>query len=133
MLLEVAVKQVILAGELLKPRAGIDAVHVPYKGSGPALADLLGGRVAFMFANIPSAMPHVSAGKLRALGVTSAKRSKRLPELLTIAESGLEGYESIQWYGVLSPGKTPEKIVSRLNAGIVKVLQTPQVEALLTK
>jgi len=122
-----------LAGELLKVNARIDVVHVPYKGSGPALADLLGGRVSFMFANIPSAMPQVAAGKLRALAVTSAKRSKLVPQFPTMAESGLPGYESVQWYGVLAPAKTPASIVSRLNAEIVKAVRAAPMQAQLAK
>ena len=122
-----------LAGELFKLSARIDIVHVPYKGSGPALIDLVGGRISFMFANIPSAMPQVSAGKLRVLAVTSAARSKLVPQLPTMSESGLPGYDSVQWYGVLSPAKTPDRIVSRLNAEIVKALRTTELHEQLTK
>lgn len=122
-----------LAGELFKVSAGIDLLHVPYKGSGPAVVDLVGGRITMMFANIPSSMPQVKAGKLRALAVTSAKRSRLVPDLPTIAESGLPGYETIQWYGVLAPAGTPHEIIGRINADIVKILGNPEMQALLTK
>lgn len=122
-----------LAGELFKVSAGIDLLHVPYKGSGPAVVDLVGGRITMMFANIPSSMPQVKSGKLRALAVTSAKRSRLVPDLPTIAESGLPGYETIQWYGVLAPAGTPHEIIGRINADIVKILGNPEMQALLTK
>jgi len=122
-----------LAGELFKLGAGIDVVHVPYKGTGPALADLLGGRVSFMFANIPSVMPQAASGKLRVIAVTSAKRSKLVPLLPTMSESGLPGYDSVQWYGVLSPAKTPPAVVTRWNEEIVKAMRTPDLQEQLTK
>lgn len=122
-----------LAGELFKLNAKVDVLHVPYKGSGPAVADLLAGRVSFMFANIPSVMPHANAGKLRVLAVTSARRSRLLPQLPTMAESGLPGYESVQWYGVLGPAAMPRHVVTRLNTDIVNALKAPDVQDALEK
>jgi len=118
-----------LAMELLKTNAGIDVVHVPYKGGGQAMNDLLGGQVSLLFTSLYSAQPQVKAGKLRALGVASAKRTSFAPDLPTIAESGLPGYEVIAWYGVMVPGKTPPATVARLHAEIAKGLKTPDSEA----
>lgn len=114
-----------LAMELLKTNASIDVVHVPYKGGGQAMNDLLGGQVSLLFTSLYSAQPQVKAGKLRALGVASAKRTPFAPELPTIAESGLPGYEVIAWYGVMLPAQTPPAIVTRLHAEIAKGLKTP--------
>jgi tripartite-type tricarboxylate transporter receptor subunit TctC len=116
-----------LAGEMFKQMTGADIVHVPYKGSAPALTDLLGGQVALMFDNMPSALPHVKAGKLRALGVTSARRSQAVPDIPTIAESGVAGYEVDSWFGILAPAGTPKEVVGKLNAEIVRILQMPDV------
>jgi len=113
-----------LAGEMLKSIAGIDMVHVPYKGGGPALVALLSGQVQLMFATLPAAMPHVKSGKLRPVAVTTSHRSQALPELPTIAESGVPGYEAATWYGLLAPAGTPKAIVDRLHAEIVKILAT---------
>jgi tripartite-type tricarboxylate transporter receptor subunit TctC len=104
-----------LVGELFKSMAGVDMVHVPYKGSAPALTDLMGGSVALMFDTIPSAVSHVKSGKLRALGVTGAKRSPVMPEVPTIAESGLPGYEVTSWYGLIGPAEMPPNVITRLN------------------
>ena len=103
---------------------GTDIVHVPYKGSGPAVIDMISGQVPsmIMFDNLPSSLPQIKAGKLMALGVTSAKRSPILPELPTIAEVGLPGYEATPWFGVLAPAGTPEEIIDRLNSEIVAIL-----------
>jgi tripartite-type tricarboxylate transporter receptor subunit TctC len=109
-----------LVGELFKLMAGVDMVHVPYKGSAPALTDLMGGSVALMFDTIPSAIAHVKSGKLRALGVTGAKRSPLMPEVPTIAESGLPGYEVTSWYGLIGPAGIPQAVLARLNAEAVK-------------
>ena len=116
-----------LTGELFKSMAGLDVVHVPYKGGGAAVADLIGGHVAFSFASMPSAMPHVRAGRLRALAVAPAQRVSTAPELPTVAESGLPGFSSEDWQGVLAPAKTPQDIVMRLNGEIHKVLGAPEV------
>ena len=114
-----------LAMELLKTNAGIDVVHVPYKGGGQAMNDLLGGQVSLLFTSLYSAQPQVKAGKLRALGVASAKRTPFAPEVPTIAESGLPGYSVIAWYGVMVPAQTPPATVARLHAEIAKGLKTP--------
>jgi tripartite-type tricarboxylate transporter receptor subunit TctC len=116
-----------LSGELFKSMAGVDMLHVPYKGSGPAVADLVGGQVNLMFDNMPSSLPHVKSGRLRAIAVTSAKRSPAAPDLPTIAESGVPGYEAVAWFGVLAPAGTPPAIVKKLNAEIIKVLKSPDV------
>ena len=110
-----------LAGELLDSIAGVKMVHIPYKGGGPALTDLLGGQMQLMFATMPAAMPHVRSGKLRAVAVTSVKRSQAMPELPTIGET-LKGYEASTWYGVLAPARTPRPIVTKLHGEIVKIL-----------
>lgn len=116
-----------LSMELFKTMAGINVVHIPYKGSSPALVDLLGGQVSLMFDNMPSSLPHVKAGKLRALAVSTLKRSPAMPQLPTVAESGLPGFEVSVWFGVLAPAGTPREIVNKLNGAIVKSLQNPDV------
>jgi tripartite-type tricarboxylate transporter receptor subunit TctC len=122
-----------LSGELFKLAAGIEMVHVPYKGGGPAMTDLLGGRVD-MYAAVPStALPHVQAGKLRALAVTGPKRLATMPEVPTVAESGYPGFEAVNWYCFVAPGKTPKDIIDFWNREIVKVLNDPQVKAELSK
>ncbi|MGE8569338.1 MAG: Bug family tripartite tricarboxylate transporter substrate binding protein [Achromobacter sp.] len=114
-----------LAGELFNAMAGIRIQHVPYRGSAPAMQDLLGGQVQVMFADGPSAVPHLSGGKVRALGVGNPTRSSMLPNVPTIAESGLPGYEAYSWSGVMAPKGTPPDIVKRMNADMVKVLSDP--------
>jgi tripartite-type tricarboxylate transporter receptor subunit TctC len=116
-----------LSGELFKSMAGVDMMHVPYKGSGPAVTDLVGGQVNMMFDNMPSSLPHVKAGRLKALAVTSAKRSPAMPNLPTIAESGVPGYEATAWFGLLAPAGTPPAVVKKLNTELVKVLKSPDV------
>ena len=116
-----------LAGELFNLMAGIKMVHVPYKGAAPALADLLGGQVQIMFSTMPPALPHVRDGKLRALAVTSAKRSPAAPELPTVDETALPGFEANTWHGVVVPAGTPGAIVARLNREIVAILHLPDV------
>ncbi len=111
-----------LAGELFRILAGADIVHVPYKGAGPAMVDVLSGQVQLYFATMPAAMPHVKSGKLAPVAVTSAKRSPALPELPTIAESGVAGYEASTWYGLLAPAHTPGAAIARLHEGVVQVL-----------
>ena len=121
-----------LAGELLKTTAGIDLIHIPYKGAAPAVADLLGGQVNTAFVSLPAALPHVKAGKLVGLGITSPVRSAVAPELPRFAEAGLGGYALENWYGALAPAGTPREIVNKLNAEIVKALQMPDVKERLT-
>ncbi len=109
-----------LTGELFKSMTGIDLQHVPYKGSAPAMTDLLGGQVTMMFETIPAAIAQIRSGKLRALGVTGAKRSPLFPEVPTIAESGLPGFEVQSWYGLVAPAGTPREVVAKLNAESVR-------------
>jgi tripartite-type tricarboxylate transporter receptor subunit TctC len=118
-----------LSGELFKRLAGVEMVHVPYRGSGPALTDLLSGQVDVMFDNMPSCIEHVRAGSLRAIAVTSAKRSPALPETPTIAESGLPDFEATSWFAVFAPAKTPRPIVEKLNTEIRKAIDTPELRA----
>src|SRR5467141_3678641 len=120
-----------LAGELFRILAGADIVHVPYKGAGPAMVDVLSGQVQLYFATMPAAMPHVKSGKLVPVAVTSARRSQALPDLPTIAESGVPGYEASTWYGVLAPAHTPSAVVARLHGNIVKVLADAALHARL--
>jgi tripartite-type tricarboxylate transporter receptor subunit TctC len=123
-----------LALELFKQRAGIDAVHVPYKGGGPALSEVLAGQVQALFSLALAATAQIKAGRVRALAITSGKRSPVAPELPTVAEQGFPGFEVIGWFGWLAPAKTPKDIVARLNAEIVKALNLPEVrERLLSQ
>ena len=116
-----------LAGELLKSIAKVDMLHVPYKGGGAALADLLGGQVQLMFATTPAAMPQVKAGRLRAIAVTTKARSQALPDLPTMIESGVPNYEAATWYGLLAPAATPRAVVDRMHVETVKILATPDM------
>ena len=116
-----------LAGEMLKSAAGIDIIHVPYKGSGPAIQDLMGGQVAMMFDTTVVAAPQIKGGKVRPLGVTSAKRVKGFENIPTMAEAGLPGYEVTSWQGIFAPAATPPAVVARLNSEIVKILNMPDV------
>ncbi len=116
-----------LAAELFDTMAGIKMTHVPYKGSAPALTDVMGGQVSLFFDTMLSAMPHVRSGKLKALAVTSAARSPAAPELPTVAESGLPGYEAIAWNGLVAPASTPKEVVARLNAELKKALELPEI------
>jgi tripartite-type tricarboxylate transporter receptor subunit TctC len=122
-----------LAGEMLKMRAGIDLVHVPYKGAAPALTDLLGGQVQVMVDNLVTALPHVNSGKLRALAVTTAQRAAELPAVPTVAESGYPGFEVVVWVGLLTSSKVPAPIVERLHAEIAQVLAMPEVRRRLAE
>jgi len=122
-----------LSGELLKTMAGINMLHVPYKGTTPALTGLLSGEVSAMFFTVVGIQPHAKSGKARALAVTTPKRSSLMPELPTMAEAGLPGFEVTSWFGLLAPANTPAAIVSRLNAESVKVLALPEVTGALKK
>lgn len=117
-----------LSGELFKMLAQVDMVHVPYKGSAPAVADLLGNQITMIFDNLPSSLPHVKAGKLKALGVTSSARVAQLPDVPTLAEAGVPGYEVMSWFGLWAPAKTPKPIVDKLNQAIVEILNTPELQ-----
>jgi tripartite-type tricarboxylate transporter receptor subunit TctC len=118
-----------LAGEVFTSLAKIDMLHVPYKGSGPAVSDLLGGQVNYMFDSITSARPHIESGKLRALGVTTAKRSSTLPNVPTLAEAGVPGYEVSPWFAVFMPAATPKPVIARLNAALLDAMKQPDVRA----
>jgi tripartite-type tricarboxylate transporter receptor subunit TctC len=120
-----------LAAELFKIMTKTDIVHVPYKGGAPAMIDLIAGQVQLVFSSAPTAVPQVKAGKIRAVAVTTLKRSAVLPELPTLAESGLPGYEADNWYGVVTTARTPRVIVDYLNAEIVRALLAPDVKQLL--
>ena len=115
-----------LSGELFKHLTGVDMLHIPYKGSAPAVADLIGGQVHMMFDNIPSSLPHIRAGRLRALAVTGARREAELPDVPTVAEAGVEGYESGGWFGLAAPAATPKEIIVRLNEAATKGIQSPE-------
>jgi tripartite-type tricarboxylate transporter receptor subunit TctC len=117
-----------LAGELLKTMAGIDIVHVPYKGTGPAIADLVGGQVTMMFSDALAAVPQIKAGKLRGLAVSSPRRFAFAPDLPTVAEAGVPGFSAVGWTGLLAPAGTPRAVVQKLNAEIVRVLPLPEVK-----
>jgi tripartite-type tricarboxylate transporter receptor subunit TctC len=117
-----------LATLMLVQMTGIDIVHVPYKGLGPALTDLMGGRVQFIISTLASALPLVKGGKLRPLAITTARRSAFFPELPTMSEAGVAGYEVSTWYGLLVPGRTPAAIIGQLNGAAVRVLQSPALK-----
>jgi tripartite-type tricarboxylate transporter receptor subunit TctC len=116
-----------LAGELFKQRAGVDLTHVPYKGGGPAMPDILAGRITSYWATPATALPHIQAGKLRPLGTTGLKRSPTLPDVPTIAEQGLAGFEATNWYAFVGPGKMPPELCERWNRELVKVLGDPAI------
>ena len=122
-----------LSGELFQKEAGIDMLHVPYKGTGEAVTDLLAGRIDIMFAPPQTVEPMVEAGKLKALATTGKTRSPLFPELATVDESGLPGYEAVGWFGLLAPAHTPDDIVNKLNAVTVEILQSAAVRERLTK
>ena len=120
-----------MSGELLKSMAQVDIVHVPYKGGGPMLIDLMGGQIPVGFDNLPSSINHIRAGKIRALAVTTAKRWPGAPEIPTMAEAGVPGYESSAWFGLLAPANTPKPIVELLQRHVAAILRQPEVEKLL--
>ena len=120
-----------LAMELFKSMAGVNVTHVPYKGAPQAVTDLIGGSVNLMFNSIPPVLQHIKTGRLRLLGVASAKRSPQLPDVPTISEAGVPGYEAITWFGLLAPAKTPKAIIGRLNDVMVKVVHAPDLKSQL--
>ena len=122
-----------LSGEMFQQMAKVEMQHIPYKGSAPALTDLLGGQTAIMFDNMPSVIGHVRAGKLRPIAVTTPQRSPALPDVPTIAESGVPGYSATSWFGILVPAGTPAPVVARLNASILKALADPEVKKKLAE
>jgi tripartite-type tricarboxylate transporter receptor subunit TctC len=117
-----------LTGELFKDMAGVELVHVPYQGSAPAISDLLGGQIHAMFDPIQATLSHVKAGKLRLLGVSSSKRSSAFPDVPTIAEAGVPGFETTAWWAVFAPAGTPKEIITRLNTEIVKIMRSPDTK-----
>ena len=117
-----------LAGVMFNMQAGTDIQHIPYKGTGPALNDLLGGQVAMSFTDVLTALPHIQAGKLRVLGVTSLKRSRALPNVPTLAEQGLKDFDASVFFGIVAPSGTPQDVVSKLNTAFAQVLQQPDVK-----
>lgn len=116
-----------LSGELFKAMAGVNIQHIPYKGAGPALNDVVGNQVPIMFDNLPSSSPHIKSGTLRALGVTTAERAPSFPDVPTIAEAGVPGYETYTWNALFAPAGTPKEIVDRLNASANKAMKDPAV------
>ena len=122
-----------LAGEIFKGMTGIDMVHVPYTGSGPALVGLMGGEVQFLSLDMPAALPQLGTGRVKALGIAASKRDPLAPDLPTVAESGLPGFEISGWYGIFAPIKTPKDIVAKLSAEIASLLATPETRGSLSK
>jgi tripartite-type tricarboxylate transporter receptor subunit TctC len=116
-----------LSGELFKLLAGVDMVHIPYKGAAPALNDLLGGQIPVMFDSVPGVLPHIQGGKLRALGVTSLKRSPALPDVPTIDEAGVKGFEATAWFGLYAPPRMDPAVREKLANDVLKALQSPQI------
>jgi tripartite-type tricarboxylate transporter receptor subunit TctC len=120
-----------LSVELFNLMAGVKLVHVPYKGGGPAMGDLVGGQVHLIFATAASAIPHIKSGRIKGIAVTTAKRSSLLPELPTISEAGLAGFDANNWYGLVAPAKTPRAIIDQLNTEVTKILTMPDVRTTL--
>jgi tripartite-type tricarboxylate transporter receptor subunit TctC len=120
-----------LAIELFNLMSGVKLVHVPYKGGGPAMSDLVGGQVQLVFATAASAVPQIKAGRIKGIAVTTAKRSALMPELPTISEAGLTGFDANNWYGLVVPARTPRAIIDRLNADVTKILEMPEVKTTL--
>lgn len=116
-----------LAGELFNAMAGVKMVHVPYKGNAPALTDLVGGHVDLVFNGLTSALPLIKSGKLRPLGMTSLKRAGALPDVPTVDEQGLKGFQAVAWNGLTAPARTPKDVIAKLNADVVKVIRSPEL------
>jgi tripartite-type tricarboxylate transporter receptor subunit TctC len=117
-----------LSMELMKSMTGINMLHVPYKGSGPALADVLGGQLQALCSSLAGLLPHIKSGRVRALGVTTAKRNPQLPDVPTVSEAGIPGYEVTIWYALFAPARTPKPVVARLNTETVKLLNTVEMK-----
>jgi len=118
-----------LAMELFKQMAGVDITHVPYKGAPQAVTDVLAGHMNMMFNSIAPLVGHIKAGRVRVLGIASAKRSPQLPEVPTISEAGVPGFEAENWFGMFAPAKTPQRIIARLNEAVVKVVRSPEIQS----
>ena len=118
-----------MAGELLKVMAGINIVHVPYKGNAPALTDTVAGHVEMIFSGVPALVPHIKSGRLRAIGIGSLQRFPALPDVPTFDESGLKGYEATTWFGLMAPVKTPREIVARLNAEVDRIIKSADIQS----
>jgi tripartite-type tricarboxylate transporter receptor subunit TctC len=116
-----------MAGELFKLMADINIVHVPYKGNAPALTDTISGQVEMMFSGVPSLLPHIQSGRLRAIAIGSLKRFPAIPDVPTFDESGLKGYEATTWFGLMAPAKTPKDIVAKLNVEVDKILKSQDI------
>jgi len=121
-----------LSAELFKSMAGVDVVHVPYKGASPALTDVIAGRVAMFIGNLPPAMPHIKSGNVRALAVTTAQRSALVPDIPTLAESGLPGFETVAWFGLFAPAGTPKPILDKLQAEVARIVREPEIRERMT-
>ena len=117
-----------MSGETFKVMTGVDMQHVPYKGSSPAVADLIGGQISMIFDNLPSALPHIKSGRLKVLAVTSAQRSDQLPDVPTVAQAGVPGFEVMSWFGLWAPAGTPVDIVGKLNQAVVEIINTPDMQ-----
>jgi tripartite-type tricarboxylate transporter receptor subunit TctC len=116
-----------LSMELLNLQAGVNITHIPYKGGAPAIIDLIGGRIQFMISGPPGVLPHIKAGRLKAIATTAAKRSPGLPEVPTFAESGLPGFDTYEWYGVFAPGRMPKAVLTKLSGEIARIIQLPEM------
>jgi tripartite-type tricarboxylate transporter receptor subunit TctC len=122
-----------MAGELLNASLGVRVTHVPYKGENPGVADLLGGQIPYMFVNFPVAMPHVQAGKLRAMAITSPQRSPLAPQFPTVAESGIPGFDTATWNGLYLPAATPREVLTRIHGDVTRGLNTPDMKERMLK
>jgi tripartite-type tricarboxylate transporter receptor subunit TctC len=116
-----------LAGELFNAMAGVKMVHIPYKGNAPALTDLVGGHVDIVFNGLTSALALIKGGKLRALAMTSLQRSAALPDVVTLDEAGLKGFQAVAWNGLTAPGRTPKEVVTRINTDVLRILKSPEL------
>ena len=117
-----------LSGETFKMMTGVEMQHIPYKGSAPAVADLLGGHISMIFDNVPSALPHIQAGKLKVLAVTAPERAQQLPDVPTMSEAGVSGYAVTSWFGLWAPAATPPDVVKKLNEAVVEIIEAPQMQ-----